>query len=102
MSSEVLVDALIAATGVMIIAWLASLAMRRAPAALRNSVWRAALVGLWLSPALVIAGSLLHVQPRELAVPVLLRTTQVEPERVLWGHRPCVPLGRSRPPSPSP
>ena len=57
-----LFDAVVAASAALILAWLAGLALRRAPAALRHAVWRIAVLAFWLAPAAAIGADALHLQ----------------------------------------
>ncbi len=71
MSSELILDALIAPTAVAGLTCLVAVAARRAPAALRNTLWRIALVGFWAAPLIVIATHAAPWQPHTIAVPLL-------------------------------
>lgn len=61
-ASRFILDAVVAASAALLLAWLAGLALRRAPAALRHAVWRIAVLAFWLAPAAAIAADALHLQ----------------------------------------
>jgi beta-lactamase regulating signal transducer with metallopeptidase domain len=60
-ASRFILDAVVAASAALLLAWLAGLALRRAPAALRHAVWRIAVLAFWLAPAAAIAADALHL-----------------------------------------
>ncbi|MCK4324625.1 MAG: M56 family metallopeptidase, partial [Armatimonadetes bacterium] len=71
MTHEVLVDALVATTGLGIVVWAASVIARRSSAALRHTLWRIALAGFWLVPLALVTASVLDLDAYAVRVPIL-------------------------------
>lgn len=79
MTHEVLVDALVATTGLGIVVWAASVIARRSSASLRHTLWRIALAGFWLVPAILVAATVLDLDAYAIRVPVLSTVQFTQP-----------------------
>ncbi len=71
MTHKVLVDALVATTGLGVIVWVANVIARRSSAALRHTLWRIALAGFWLVPVVLVTANVLDLNAYAIRVPVL-------------------------------
>ncbi len=85
MTHEVLVDALVATTGLAIVVWVASVISRRSSAALRHTLWRIALAGFWLVPLVLVlvTANVLDLDAYAIRVPVLPAAEVTQPTEAI-------------------
>jgi len=71
MGTDLVLHAVAATTVVAAVAGAGSAAARRAPAALRNAIWRVALLAFWVIPFAVLVSGALNLRSATIRVPVL-------------------------------
>ena len=76
MATKLLLDAVAATTIAAALVCLGGLALRRAPAALRHSLWRTALLTFWVVPLAAIAVDLLGLQVSPIRMPTISSHTR--------------------------
>lgn len=99
MSHELFWDALAGTIGLTITVWLASALARRSSAALRHTLWRTALAGFWLVPAILVVVNILGLGSHTVRVPVLpaIRVSQPSQPAGVQVSSPLAPSSRSSP-----
>jgi beta-lactamase regulating signal transducer with metallopeptidase domain len=86
MSPELAANALGAGIGVVLVASIVARIASRASATFRHAVWRLALAGFWVAPALVVASAHVQVESYVVEVPVLPRPTADRPPAAMTGR----------------